>query len=47
MLDKEQNRRISAEEVLKHEWFIKNKTKEKLTKLTYKDINDLLENIIN
>ena len=45
MLDKDQNKRISADEALKHEWFIKNKTKEKLTELTYKDINDLLENI--
>ena len=47
MLDKDQNRRISADEALKHEWFIKNKTKEKLTELTYKDINDLLDNIKN
>ncbi len=45
MLDKDQNKRISADDALKHEWFIKNKTKEKLTELTYRDINDLLENI--
>ena len=45
LLAKNPDNRISAEEALQHEWFIKNKTKDKLTELKTKDLNDLLDNI--
>ena len=47
LLTKNPNERISADEALQHNWFIKNKTKEKLSELNSKDLNNLLDNIKN
>jgi calcium-dependent protein kinase len=47
LLTKNPNERISADEALQHKWFIKNKTKEKLSELNSKDLNNLLDNIKN
>ena len=45
LLKKNPDERLSAEEALNHNWFIKNKTKEKLINLPTTEMTSLLDNI--
>ena len=47
LLKKKPEERIDAKEALNHQWFINNKTKEKLIELTSDEMNNLLDNIKN
>ena len=47
LLKKNPNERLNAQDALNHPWFIKNKTKEKLSYLSTTDMNELLDNIRN
>ena len=47
LLKKNPNERLNAQDALNHSWFIKNKTKEKLSYLSTTEMNELLDNIRN
>ena len=47
LLKKKPEERIDAKEALNHQWFINNKTKEKLIELSSNEMNNLLDNIKN
>ena len=46
LLEKDPDKRISAEEALSHKWFEKNKIKEKETDINPKIIEELINNLI-
>ena len=47
LLKKKPEERLNANEALNHQWFINNKTKEKLIELSSNEMNNLLDNIKN